>query len=56
MNKEKQEEFKELYEKAKQLAEDSWEGCDGCDQNDKNFWVGGFFMGYITAKQEIEKL
>ena len=44
--------LKELYAEAKQLAEQSWEGCDGCDQNDKNFWIGGFFMGYIAAKNK----
>ena len=44
--------LEELYKEAKQLAEESWEGCDGCDQNDKNFWMGGFFMGYITAKNK----
>jgi len=45
----------------KKLAEESWEGCDGCDENDKNFWMNGFRIGYNTAKpdgisdEEIEK-
>jgi hypothetical protein len=50
-------ELKKVYE----LAEQSWEGCDGCDENDKNFWMNGFQKGYYTAKpdhlsdEEIEK-
>lgn len=47
-----QEELKELYAEAKQQAEDSWEKCDGCDDNDKNFWINGFIQGYITAKNK----
>ena len=27
------------------MAEEAWEGCDGCDSNDKYF----FMSGYITA-------
>lgn len=43
-------EIRQLYIKAKKLAEQTWEGCDGCDENDKNFWTSGFVQGYITAK------
>ena len=49
-------ELKELHLRAKLIAGASWEGCDGCDEHDKNFWIQGFVHGYIKAKQEIEKL
>jgi len=39
------EELKRVYE----LAEQSWEGCHGCDENDKNFWMKGFQAGHNTA-------
>ncbi len=50
-------ELKKVYE----LAEESWKGCDGCDENDKHFWMNGFRAGYYNAKpdgisdEEIEK-
>jgi hypothetical protein len=31
------------------LAQTHWEGCDGCDENDKNFWIKGFISGYNIA-------
>jgi hypothetical protein len=34
----------------RQLAESQWEGCHGCDENDKNFWINGFMIGYLNAK------
>jgi hypothetical protein len=33
-----------------QLARESWEGCHGCDENDKYFWMNGFITGYLRAK------
>ena len=36
-----------------QLAETKWEGCHGCDENDKYFWIGGFVHGYLNAKIDI---
>ena len=36
-------------EQLKQLAEESWEGCDGCTEQDKNFWAKGFLSGHCTA-------
>jgi len=33
-----------------QLAKTQWEGCQGCDENDKYFWMNGFVMGYLNAK------
>ena len=41
-------ELKKVYE----LAEQSWEGCQGCDENDKYFWMNGFQKGYYTAKPD----
>jgi hypothetical protein len=34
----------------RKIAEAKWEGCDGCDDNDKNFWVNGFVIGYLNAE------
>jgi hypothetical protein len=36
----------------KKLAEESWEGCDGCDENDKYFFMKGFQTGYNRAKPD----
>ncbi len=41
-------ELKKVYE----LAEESWEGCDGCDENDKYFFIKGFQAGYNRAKPD----
>ncbi len=35
-----------------QLAETQWEGCHGCDENDKQFWMNGFVHGYLTARMD----
>jgi len=35
-----------------QLAKESWEGCDGCDENDKHFFINGFRAGYNRAKPD----
>lgn len=35
----------------RKLAEESWEGCDGCDDNDKNFFINGF----VTAMFRMQK-
>lgn len=37
-------------EQIQQLAEKQWEGCQGCDNNDKNFWINGFVTGYLNAR------
>ena len=37
-------------EEIKQLAENAWEGCQGCDENDKYFWINGFTIGYLRSK------
>ena len=33
-----------------ELAKTQWEGCQGCDENDKYFWINGFVMGYLNAR------
>lgn len=37
-------------EEIKKLADNQWEGCQGCDDNDKNFWINGFVQGYLNAR------
>ena len=32
------------------LAEQRWEGCHHCDENDKYFWMNGFVAGYLEAR------
>jgi hypothetical protein len=36
----------------KKLGEKRWEGCHGCNENDKYFWMNGFVMGYLEARVE----
>ena len=36
----------------RQLAERMWEGCHGCDENDKQMWINGFVTGYLISKSE----
>ena len=33
-----------------QLAESAWEGCHHCDENDRQFWMNGFMIGYLNAQ------
>ena len=33
-----------------ELAKSQWEGCQGCDENDKYFWMNGFAIGYLNAQ------
>jgi hypothetical protein len=43
-------------EEIKQLAENAWEGCHHCDENDKYFWIKGYVMGYLHARVDnLEK-
>lgn len=32
-------------EELKQIAEQCWEDCDGCTEQDKQMWVNGFVTG-----------
>ena len=40
-------------EEIKQLAENYWEGCDGCDANDKYFFIKGFEGAYRQCQQNM---
>jgi hypothetical protein len=37
----------------RQLAENAWEGCHHCDENDKHFWINGYMIGYLNARVDI---
>ena len=37
--------MKEKYD----MAEEAWEGCDGCTEGDKHFFINGFMKGYNRA-------
>jgi len=41
---------KMILQEIKQLAESMWEGCHGCDENDKQMWINGFVTGYLMNK------
>lgn len=36
-----------------ELGEQLWEGCDGCDENDKNMWINGFVKGYLQDRDGL---
>ena len=36
----------------RELAERMWEGCHGCDENDKQMWINGFVTGYLMSKTD----
>jgi hypothetical protein len=39
----------------KGLAESLWEGCDGCTDQDKHFWIKGFIQGLnYRGKNKIQ--
>lgn len=40
-------------EKLKEIAEEAWEGCDGCTEEDKHFWTNGFASGYARANGDL---
>lgn len=50
---EQHERWKAEQEKIKQLAEELWEGCHGCDENDKNMWINGFIKAYRMQEDRI---
>ena len=41
---------KVTIEEIKELARERWEGCDGCDENDKYFFMNGFIAGYLNGQ------
>jgi hypothetical protein len=42
-------------EELKQIAEQCWDGCDGCTEQDKQMWVSGFVTGVLKFA-DIESL
>jgi len=44
--KDKVDRMTENIKKVYALAENSWEGCDGCTEDDKYFYMKGFQAGY----------
>ena len=42
-------------EEIEQLANDYWEGCDGCDANDKYFFIKGFGSAYRQLQEDMDK-
>ena len=44
--------MKEVYD----LTMESWEGCDGCTEQDKHFFINGFMRGYNMGKPDKIKV
>ena len=42
----------QTLQEIKDLAERMWEGCDGCDETDKQMWISGFVKGFLISKSE----
>ena len=40
-----------IFEK---MANDAWEGCDGCDENDKSFFISGFVTALLSTEYKIK--
>jgi len=37
------------------LADDAYEGCDGCTKFEKKMWKEGFIRGYYMAEIELNQ-
>ena len=42
-------------EQLKQLADESWEVCDGCTEQDEVMYKNGYVKGYNSAISELPK-
>ena len=40
-------------EKLKNKAEQSWVGCDGCNQDDKQMWINGYLSGALSNQIKL---
>ena len=40
---------KETTSSQTEISDESWEGCDGCTEQDKYFWTKGYQAGYNRA-------
>jgi dTDP-4-dehydrorhamnose 3,5-epimerase-like enzyme len=36
-------------ERLRKLAEETWQGCHHCDENDRQMWINGFIHGYLIG-------
>lgn len=41
---------RERLEEAYRLAEESWDGCHGCTENDKYFYINGYVKSYLRSQ------
>ena len=48
-------EFDDFMDSVKQIAEESWEGCDGCTEQDEIMYKNGYVKGYNAAIAELPK-
>ena len=39
----------EMVSSQTEISDESWEGCDGCTEQDKYFWTKGYQAGYNRA-------
>ena len=42
----------EQEDNVEKIADNSWEGCDGCDKNDELFYKNGYIKGYNKAREK----
>ena len=42
-------EYAKLIQPREKISNESWEGCDGCTEQDKYFWTKGYQAGYNRA-------
>ena len=48
-------EFDDFMDSVKKLSEESWEGCDGCTEQDEVMYKNGYVKGYNAAIAELPK-
>ena len=42
--------YEPTLKEIEKMAENQWEGCHHCTEDDKQMWINGFITGYLTAK------
>ena len=48
-------EFDDFMDSVKKLSEESWEGCDGCTEQDEVMYKNGYVKGYNAAIADLPK-
>ena len=48
-------EFDDFINSVKKLSEESWEGCDGCTEQDEIMYKNGYVKGYNAAIADLPK-